>query len=252
MSDVALECTRAMLREIAGAAGMLEADVSVLARPLTPEEAIGKPGRRDFPILVGRERVVEARVGDGRGHAFTDTAREFLGRLSEVIDLAFENSGARAIYVSALNATLGQVGRVQGAVHCKDDDPERCGTEIADQLRDRLGRHGVVGLIGLNPAIAEHLVEAFGRERVRITDLNPGNIGQEKFGVEVLNGATGTDELIEASDVVLLTGTTLVNGTFDRIWQRIAERGKAGLVFGVTAAGVCALLGFERICPYGR
>jgi hypothetical protein len=169
-----------------------------------------------------------------------------------VIDLAFESSGARAIYVSALNATLGHVGRVQGGVHCRDDDPERCGTEIAEALRNRLGRQGVVGLIGLNPAIADHLVGAFGRERVRITDLNPDNIGQERFGVEVLDGATRTDQLIDASDVVLLTGTTLVNGTFDRIWQRVAERGKAGLVFGVTAAGVCALLGFDRICPYGR
>jgi hypothetical protein len=251
MGDVTLERTRAMFRRVAGEAGMLETGVSVLARPLTPEEAIGKPGRRDFPILVGRERVVEARVGDGRGHAFTDTAREFLGRLSDVVEIAFEDNGARAIYVSALNATLAHLGRVEAAVHCKDDDPERCATEIAEALRDRIGRRGVVGLVGLNPAIAEALAVAFGPRRVRITDLDPENIGRKKYGVPVWDGATRTDELVDAADTVVLTGTTLVNGTFDEIWTRIGECGKAATVYGVTAAGVCALLGLERICPYG-
>jgi hypothetical protein len=252
MSDRALERTRPILREMAGAAGLLEADVSVLARPLTPEEAIGTPGRRDFPILIGKERVIEARVGNGRGHAFTDTPREFLGRLSEVIDITFRDSGDRVTYVATLNATLAHLGQVEGAVHCRDDDPERCGAEIAATIRDRISDRGVVGLIGFNPAIAEHLAGTFGPGRLRIADLNPDNVGREKFGVAVWDGAARTGELLETADLVLLTGTTLVNGTFDSIWEGIEQRRKMGLVYGVTAAGVCALLGFERICPYGR
>lgn len=252
MNEDALERTRTMFREIARGAGLLEADVSVLAKPLTPEEAIGTPGRRDFPILSGRERVVEARVGDGRGHAFTDTAREYLGRLSDVIDIVFEDNGARAIYVAALNAVLSRLGRAERTLHCRDDDPERCGAEIAAALRDRMGGKRVIGLVGFNPAIAEHLVKAVGPEWVCITDLNPDNVGREKFGVVVWDGASRTDDLIEVSDLMLLTGTTLVNGTFDRIWGGITERGKTGMLYGVTAAGTCALLGFERICPRGR
>lgn len=252
MSDAALERTRSMLRKMAGAAGLLGTDVSVLARPLTPEEAIGTPGRRDFPILTGKERVVEARVGTGRGHAFTDTPREFLGRLSEVVAITFGDSGDRAIYVATLNATLGHLGRVEGAVHCRDDDPERCGAEIAAALQERIGDGGVVGLIGFNPAIADHLVRTFGPRRVRIADLNPDNVGQDKYGVVVVDGASQIEELINAADIVLLTGTTLVNGSFDFIWGKIMDGGKTGLVYGVTAAGICALLGFERICPYGR
>ena len=58
--------------------------------------------------------------------------------------------------------------------------------------------------------------------------------------------------MIDAADIVLLTGTTLVNGTFEPIWRRVRERRKPGLVYGVTASGVCALLGYERICPFGR
>ncbi|MGQ9510020.1 MAG: hypothetical protein ACUVTN_11610, partial [Thermodesulfobacteriota bacterium] len=53
--------------------------VSVLVKTLSPEEAIGEPGRRDFPILIGKERVIEAEVLGARAHAFTDSPREFLG-----------------------------------------------------------------------------------------------------------------------------------------------------------------------------
>ena len=49
-----------------------------------------------------------------------------------------------------------------------------------------------------------------------------------------------------------VAGITLQNGTFDSIWRAIQTRGKTGLVYGVTAAGVCALSGIERICPCGR
>jgi len=252
LSDRTLARTREPLRHLVAEAGLLKAGLSVLAKPLTPEEAIGAPGRRDFPILVGRERVVEARVGDGLGHAFTDTAREFVGRLSEVIDLPFDDNGSRAIYIAALNATLRHLGRVEGTVHCKDDDPELCGAEIAKALAERLGNGAVVGLAGLNPAIAEHLVTHFGPRQVRIVDLNPDNIGKKRFGVEVWDGGARTDDLIDASGAVLVTGTTLVNGTYDRIREMARARDKPVLVYGVTAAGVAELLGLERICPYGR
>ncbi len=251
MSTGRLERTLPLFRQLAEAADLLEADVSVLVKPLTPEEAIGRPGRRTFPILVGKERVIEARVGSGRGHAFTDSAREFLGLLAEVLDLPLDRNSHRAIYLATLNALLRHLGRVDGTVHCRDDDPERCGEEIARTLRRRWGEPRV-GLIGFNPAIAEALVRAVGAGHVFFTDLDPDCIGEREFGVEVWDGVTRADELIDAADVVLLTGSTLVNATFDPLWDRINERGKVGLVFGVTAAGVCELLGLERICPCGR
>ncbi len=251
MSTEALERSQPIFRQIVEKASLSEADVSVLVKPLTPEEAIGYPGRRDFPILIGKERVIEARVAGGLGHAFTDTAQDFLGRLNEVLDLPLDENGRRAIYLAAMNATLQHLGELNGTVHCKDDDPERCGAEIARTLRQRFGKP-TVGLIGLNPAIAEYLVQSFDSDRVHITDLNPDNIGKSQYGVEICDSAAWTDEMLAFVDVVLLTGTTLVNGTFDHIWNQIAEHGKTGLVYGVTAAGVCKLLEYERICPFAR
>jgi uncharacterized protein (DUF4213/DUF364 family) len=252
MTNSSLLKTRQIFIELAERSGLMESEVRVLAKPLTPEEAIGKPGRRDFPILVGVERVIEATVATGRGQAFTDSPREFEGRLKNVIHSDLETDNAtRAIYIATLNATLKYLGRLSGTLHCRDDDPETCGAEIARMLERRFGR-SPVGLIGLNPAIAERLVDVFGPGRVFISDLNPDNIGRKKFGVEVWDGQTRTEELISAAGPVVYTGTTLVNGTFDAIRETIAKQGKTGIVFGMTAAGVCELLGYERICPFAR
>ena len=246
-----LEQTRQLLSELIKNKNLLDAEVSVRARPLTPEEAIGTPGRRDFPIIEGKERVVESRVLGAKGHAFTDSAREFTGTLNDVLALELNSNQNRAIYISTLNATLNYLKKATGTVHCKDDDPEDCAKEIAALLLGKYGRANV-GLIGMNPAIAERLVDTFGIENVRFSDLNHDNIGQQKFGVEIWDGHTLTRELIDRSDVVVFTGTTLVNDSFDEILDMLKARGKAYYVFGVTAAAVCTLLGFERLCPRGK
>ena len=246
-----LEQTRTQFRKLIKEAGLFDTGVSVLAKPLTPEEAIGTPGRRDFPIIIGKERILEATILGSKGHAFTDSAREFTGTVAEVLAMDLNTNQSRAIYVATLNAVLSHLGRVTANVHCKDEDPEKCGAEIARYILERHGRV-TVGIIGLNPAIADHIVQAFRADRVHISDLYSGNIGRERFGVEVWDGGDRTEELIEKSDVILITGTTLQNDTFENIRRFIEKHGKTGLVYGVTAAGVCALSGIERICPYGR
>lgn len=251
MSGDTLRSVREHFQRLVETAGLLDMKVTVKVKPLTPKEAIGSPKRSDFPIVVGKERVIEASVSGSRGHAFSDTVRSFEGRLSDVLSLPLDGNGNRAVYIAVLNATLRHLGRLENTLHCRDDDPELCGAEIAWILRQRFFEPRV-GLVGLNPAIAEHLVGAFGAERVHITDLNADNIGGSRHGVDVWDGTSATADLIRSSDVVLVTGTTLVNGTFDEIWEQITAQGKKGIVFGVTAAGVCGLMGYERLCPFAR
>lgn len=246
-----LERIRPKFRAIVEKARLMDSNVSVLAKPLTPEEAIGTPGRRDYPIVTGKERVLEASVHESRGHAFTDSPREFEGTLAGVLDLELTTNQNRAIYVATLNAVLAHIKMVDGTVHCKDEDPEKCAKEIAKHLYEKYGPVNV-GLIGLNPAIAERLIDTFGAAHVHISDLYEGNIGEKRFGVEIWDGNTRNEDLIETSRVIVLTGTTLLNGTFDRIWAAVESRGRIPIVYGVTAAGVARLAGFERICPYGR
>jgi uncharacterized protein (DUF4213/DUF364 family) len=251
MESSVLENSKNQLVEIVTKNRLLDAYVSVLVKTLTPEEAIGEPGRRDFPIILGKERIVEAEVLGAKAHAFTDSPGEFAGNLKEVLTLPLTSNRERSIYVAILNATLKYLNLIENTIHCKDEDPERCGKEIASQLLQRYGKTKI-GFIGLNPAIAENLVETFGAENVRITDLNKQNVNSSKYGVKVWDGNDMTEELIKQSDVILITGTTFVNGTFDHIMLCVQNYRKDYLIYGVTGAGICKLLGLNRICPYSR
>ena len=246
-----LENSKIQLADIVTKHRLLDAHVSVLVKTLTPEEAIGEPGRRDFPIILGKERVIEAEVLGTRAHAFTDSPGEFVGDLKGVLRLSLSSNRERSIFVATLNATLRYLNLIEKTIHCRDEDPERCGKEIASELLKRWGK-GKIGFIGLNPAIAENLTETFGAENVRITDLNKQNIHSFKFGVKVWDGNESTEQLVEQSDVILITGTTFVNGTFDQIMRCIQNHKKDCLIYGVTGAGVCKLMGLNRICPYSR
>jgi hypothetical protein len=157
----------------------------------------------------------------------------------------------RAVFVAVLNATLRSLGMLDASLHCRDEDPEKCAKELAEHVLEKWGRT-TAGLIGLNPAIAEALAATLGAENVRITDLNRKNVGTVKFGVTIGDGRTQTEELIRESRVVIVTGTTLVNGTFDGIWEGIQQHHRDYLIYGVTAAGVCQLMGWNRFCPYCR
>ena len=230
-----LEQYRDRIRVLAVERGLNEAAVTVSARPLTPEEAIGNPDRRDFPILEGRERVIEATVLGARGQAFTDSPSDFEGRFQAVLELPLTTNAHRAVFLAATNAALAHLKLVTGTLHCKDDAPEQCAFEIA--MSARITDAQTVGLIGFNPAIASALVREFGPKAVRITDLNSQNIGIEKFGVTIWDGHTRTGELIQTRDLILVTGTTLVNGTFDEIINATRAARKRLVVYGITASG---------------
>jgi uncharacterized protein (DUF4213/DUF364 family) len=246
-----LENSRIQLAKIVTENRLLDTQVSVLVKMLTPEEAIGEPGRRDFPIILGKERVIEAELLGTRAHAFTDSPGEFVGDLKEVLQLPLTSNRERSIYVATLNATLNYLNLIEKTIHCRDEDPERCGKDIASELLKRWGKVRV-GFIGLNPAIAENLTVTFGAENVRITDLNKQNIHSSKFGVKVWDGNKSTEQLVKQSDVILITGTTFVNGSFDHIMRCIQKHRKDFLIYGVTGAGVCKLMKLNRICPYSR
>jgi len=251
MNDSMLSQSKEKFKKIAEDYSLLDKDISVFVKTLSPEEAIGNPGRRDFPIITGKEMVIQADFYGASAHAFTDSPREFIGKLQDVIDMPLDGNGQRAIFIATVNAVLKHLNIIETTLHCKDEEPEKCSQVIASFIKEKLESKSV-GLIGLNPAIAEALSNAFGPENIRINDLNPQNIDTIKFGVTIRDGNTMTDRLVQESDFVLLTGTTFVNDTFDAIWGAIQKYGKGYLIYGVTCTGICNLTGLDRICPYGR
>ena len=249
--SVILEDSKRELGKIITQRKMQDTDVSILVKPLTPEEAIGQPERRDFPIIEGKERVIEAQVLGAKGHSFTDSPADFAGTLIQILAVSLKTNTNRALFIAAMNATLRYLNLCEKTVHCMDEEPAECAKEIAAHILKEWGKVRV-GLVGLNPAIAEALVETFGQANVKITDLNLQNINSSKFGLKIWDGREKTDDLIEQSDVLLITGTTFVNGTFDSIMDSVRKYKKDYLVYGVTGAGICTLMGLNRICPFGR
>ena len=55
--------------------------VVIRARIREPEEAIGNPERTDFPLLQGKERIVQADFKGSYGQAFTDMYGNYEGTL---------------------------------------------------------------------------------------------------------------------------------------------------------------------------
>ncbi len=246
-----IEAAKTELERIVNEQKWRDVEVSVSVKMLTPEEAIGNPIRRDFPIVEGKERVIEVEIKGCKAHAFTDSPEEFTGTIGDVLELPLSTNSERAIFIGTLNTVLKYRGQIEATLHCKDEEPEQCAQEIAAYIRSK---HGMIniGLIGLNPAIAESLVKTFGVEHVNITDLNYDNIGKIKFGIKVRDGRTETEDMVKISDLILMTGTTLVNNTFDEIHKYINKYEKTYLIYGVTASGINELFDLQGICPFGR
>jgi hypothetical protein len=222
----------------------------VIVSPLSPDEAIGSEADDSFVIRKGKETVVEATFCGARGQAFTDSPSAWNGALSALLALDLSVTHHRAVFVAALNAVLRFLDRAENTVHCRDDEPGRCGPEIARWMEHRFSKTRV-GLIGLQPAILSALVDCFGKNNVRVVDFDPDNIGTVKSGVPIWNGEAKLPRLIASCNVGLATGSSIVNGTIDDILRRFNRAGKPVVFFGNTIAGAAALLSLERVCPFG-
>ncbi len=221
--------------------------VKVSIGTLTVDQAIGNPERRDFPLIEGKEVMIEAEFEGCFGQAFTDRPHEFEGTLHDILGLSLKENDNRAIFIATLNAVAAHLGMAEGTRHCRNEQPELCAAELAEHVRNAYGKIKV-GLIGLQPAILDHLVRQLGEANVRCTDLNPRNVGTRKYGAEIWDGRTDTERLIEWSDLLLATSSTIVNNSYDDIKAEADRRGKPLVIFGVTGAGPAALLDLGRLC----
>jgi len=221
---------------------LAEEMVSVSAQPLTPEEAIGNPEDNDYPILKGKERMMEARFRDARGHAFTDMYGTWNGAISEVVRMDLANNFRRAVFVATMNAVMRHLGLIEKTVHCKDDGPVRCAEECLRMVRNE-NPSSRIALIGHQPRMLGQLSKHF---EISVVDMDKDNIGKRVSGATVF-GPERTEEIVDKADLLLVTGTTLVNGTIGRF----LERKEKTIFYGVTIAGAAQLLGVRRFCPCG-
>ncbi len=215
--------------------------VRVSVKTLTPEEAIGNPEHQDYPLVKGRERMMEAEFSGSRGQAFTDMYGNFSGTLAEVGAMEIENNYRRAVFLATLNALSRHLGLVTKTVHCRDDQPPLCATELVRFIRETYGSPRVA-LVGLQPRMVQALAQQF---QLRVSDMDPDNVGTTRFGIHI-QGPEETVGNIAWCELALVTGTTLTNNTIRELITK-----KPTVVYGVTTAAAAHFLELTRFCPYG-
>jgi len=226
------------LAKVAGP-GMGETITVISARPLSPQEAIGKPDRTDFPILKGKEVMVEAAFRGARAHAFTDMPGNFRGTLEDLCNLGLDTNFERAVFIAGFNAVLRHFGHVSKTVHCRDKDPKTCAEQLPAFIEEHFGRPRIA-FIGYQPAMIEVLSGSF---PLRVVDLDNDNIGAGRFSL-VIEGPEATGDVLAWGDIIMATGSTCVNGTIGRFLEQ-----KPVVFYGVTVAGPAWLHGYRRYCP---
>jgi hypothetical protein len=221
--------------------GLQGEEVIIRATPLSPQQAIGNPEDKDYPLVVGVERLMQAEFRGSLGQAFTDMYGDFSGRLSDIVAMDLGNNFRRAIFISSLNAVMRNLGLITLTVHCKNNQPRECSYELVRYIQKNYGQPRVA-MVGFQPRMVETLAKRF---ELHVTDMDQDNIGKEKFGVKIYD-PSHTEENLNWCDIALVTGTTIVNNTIDQF--RIS---KPVVLYGVTISGAAKLLGLNHFCPLG-
>lgn len=220
--------------------GLWEEEVTVTGKILNDEEAIGTPDRRDFPLLTGKESLMEARFRDSLGQAFTDQPGPFTGSLGTIIEEAGLSNHHRAVFISALNAVTAHLKGTAGTVHCRDNQMESCACDLAIHLKGKKIRPRVA-LVGYQPSMLQKLSSLY---PVRVLDLDGDKIGTSRYGITVESGREKRDEALDWCDIILCTGSTVTNGTLP---DYLGD--KPILFYGTTLSGTAELMGLPRFCP---
>lgn len=226
---------------------LLNKKIVIKTKILTSEEAIGNPDRKDFPLLKGKEVLMSANFMDAIGQAYTQAPSEFEGSLEEIFRLSLDDIRNRGLFIASLNAVMRYIYPDLTTVHCKDNEPEECAEEIANFLKTLAPKK--IGMIGLQPAMLEALTKKFGASSIACLDRDEDNTGKEKFGVTIEFGDNdSTQKLFLNSDLVLATGSTVVNGSLVDIINLSNSTNTPLYLYGTTVAGTAKLLGLKRLC----
>jgi len=217
-------------------------EVVVKAVPLSPEEAIGNPEDKDYPLIIGKERLMQAELRGSLGQAFTDMYGNFSGKLSDIVEMDLTNNFRRAIFISSLNAVMRYLGLIAKSIHCRNEEPRECSHELVKYIEKNYG-HPKIAFIGFQPRMVEALSPKF---ELKVTDMDKNNIGSEKFGVQI-HGPEKTQEHLDWCDIALVTGTTVANGTIDQF-----QMSKPVIFYGITVSGVAKLLDLNSFCYCGH
>lgn len=220
--------------------GLRGEKVSVRCSILSAKEAIGDPEDTDYPIIKGKEKMIEATFKGARGQVFTDEYGNADYSVDDILELNPDTNRKRADFIAALNAIFRYLGLCDRTIHCKDAEPREC----ARLLLERIEPEKKVLLVGFQPRFVEFLSS---RNEMRVVDLDKDNIGCRRFGV-LVEPAENTEDAIGWCDLILATGTTLLNCTIGNF----LDRDKPVIFYGVSISAPAKILGLDAYCAKGN
>lgn len=214
--------------------------LEVRCKALSAVEAIGNPDHDDYPIIKGKEVMVEAVFEDAKGQAFTDAFENADLVVDDLLTMDVSTNSRRAMFISGLNAVFRHLGLCDKTVHCKDQEPLTCAGEVAKNMGDV----EKILLVGHQPRFLEALSKAYS---VRAVDLDQGNIGKAFSGV-VIEPTENTGDALAWCDMIFATGSTIVNGSMDTF----ILPDKPTLFYGVSIAAPAKILNLNTYCLCGK
>jgi len=215
-------------------------NISVRCKALSALEAIGKPEHNDYPIIKGKEVMVEAVFKGAKGQAFADEFENADFPVDDLLTIRLNSNKKRACFISGLNAVFRYLNLCDKTIHCKDKEPIEC----ANNLTEAVGALNNVFLVGYQPRFLETLALKY---NLRVVDMDQDNIGSEFFDV-VIEPPEMTADAIKWCDLIFATGSTIVNGTI----TNFLNQDKPVLFYGVTISAAATILNLNTFCHCGH
>ncbi|MBW1650281.1 MAG: hypothetical protein JRJ44_06320 [Deltaproteobacteria bacterium] len=215
-------------------------NISIRCKILSASEAIGKPSDEDYPIIKGKEVMVEAVFKGAKGQAFTEEFENTDYSVEDLLKISLNSNKKRASFIAALNAIFRHLKLCDKTVHCKDNEPKECACGLSD-----IGRgYNNILLIGYQPRFLEALIAD---HNVRVLDMDNDNIGSKRFGI-LIESPDITKDAVKWSDLIFATGSTIVNGTIDNF----INKNKPVTFYGVTISAAAKILNLKTYCYCGH
>jgi len=214
--------------------------VDITCKVLSAQQAIGTPDHDDYPIIKGKEVMVEADFLSAKGQSFTDAFENRAYRVKDLLSMDLSTNRKRASFIAGLNAVYRHLGLVAKTIHCKDKEPVLCAKELAHIIP----KDSKVLLVGHQPRFLEKLTSYC---QVRAVDLDKDNIGKKFFNVTI-ESAKNTQDTINWCDMIFATGSTIVNNTI----SNFIDADKPAVFYGVTICAPAKILNLTTFCEYGH
>ena len=201
-----------------------------------PEKTLMPEG--DVPSQVNRpEYCTYAKFKGVKGEAYSETPADFYGTLGELLEYPLAGKGIDARVLAAINAVMKHLGLLENATW--SDEPEarrQYANQIYDEVTEKYGKSNII-LVGYDGYILQRFME----EPLDFwtMDRNPDNVTKDRFDHVIVNsGKPNRDACIEWGKILIVTGSTLCNGTI----IPYLECGKDVKFYGITFAGASKLL----------